>query len=357
MSFPPLNNTGLALSRELRDTLQNNNQSATGSAPEPKDRETAYSFSVRSQDNARVSNGQQSLYESNLQCWYDRMYRMVIRCPKGSETYQKMAQEFKERCLKDRVPEKALTERAIGEIRENTSTGAGSAAVRLHSLLSLMQYIYPTVGEDKKITIERAVTAALMGNANVDQFARSTKDANLPTQDDSLAAQESNGLALGGDAVASVGQNDVSHADDHLRKAEMIEQQVEQGQMQAEQAVVALQKLLDHAGEHLGRLQNNPQRKQEFDALEQRWNDCAQYTRQLQDQVQSSQGEPSPEQRLSEDGKIKMAKVQGDLGIKSQKEQGNMQLKVRSAAFRERLLDATSAAKINRNGAQPVGAR
>src|SRR5216117_2341081 len=76
--FPQLSNTGLALQKHLQDTLGGNNQSFTGEAPEPKDRETKYSFMLRSQDAARVSNGMQSLYESNYQQLQEKMYRLAI---------------------------------------------------------------------------------------------------------------------------------------------------------------------------------------------------------------------------------------------------------------------------------------
>ena len=61
MQFPPLATGGLALKKDLMETLNTINQSMVSGTPEPKDRETALSFSLRSQDQARVSNGMQSL--------------------------------------------------------------------------------------------------------------------------------------------------------------------------------------------------------------------------------------------------------------------------------------------------------
>src|SRR6266478_2328190 len=137
--FPPLQNGGLALQRHLQDTMNNNNQSAAGgSAPEPKDRETKYSFMLRSHDSARVSNGMQSLFESNLRDFYYKVYCRLIATPKGDLPYQRMAQMFRDRCMKKGVPKEALTERAIGDFKENTSTGAGSAAIRLQAIQLLL---------------------------------------------------------------------------------------------------------------------------------------------------------------------------------------------------------------------------
>ena len=60
---------------------------------------------ARDQDVARVSNGMQSWYESDLQQWHEKTLEALIATPKGEQPYQKMAEEFKERCRKsDRFP-------------------------------------------------------------------------------------------------------------------------------------------------------------------------------------------------------------------------------------------------------------
>jgi hypothetical protein len=353
IQFPPLANSGLALQKHLKDTLGENNQAMSGSTPEPRDRETKYSFQVRSHDAASVTNGMQSLYESNYQQFQDTMYRRAINTPKGDLPYQKMVQEFKDRCLKADVPKEALTERAIGQIRERTSSGAGSAAIRLQAIqLLLGSPVYMNAPEDKKIAIERYLVATTMGQVNVSRFARSVTDTDLPDQDTSLAMQESNGLSNGGEAILGVRQDDIKHAINHLQKAQQLMQMCEQGQEDPQHCLDALQRLLQHAGEHLARLQNNPVRKQEFDQLEAQWKEIAQYAKQLQGEIESQQGQPSPEQQLSEDGKIKMAKVQQDAQIKNRKTDADLALKFRKAAFTERISDAKTASQIARNGAR-----
>jgi hypothetical protein len=351
IQFPPLANSGLALQKHLKQTMEENNISMSGNTPEPKDRETKYSFQVRAHDSASVTNGMQSLYESNYQQFQETMYRRAIKTPKGDMPYQKMVEEFKEKCRKDGVPDEALTERAIGQIRERTSSGAGSAAIRLQAIqLLLGSPVYLNAPEDKKIAIERYLVATTMGQVNVSRFARSVTDSNLPNQDESLAMQESNGLSNGGEAIVSIQQDDIKHADNHLQKAQQIMQQVQQGQMDPQHALDALQRLLQHAGEHLARLQANPVRKQEFKQLEAQWKQVAQFTKQLANEVESQQGQPSPEQQLSEDGQIKMAKVQQDSEIKNKKADADLALKFRKAAFTERISDAKTAAAISRNG-------
>lgn len=349
--FPPLNNSGLALQRHLKDTMEGNNQSVVGGqAPDPKDRETKFSYMLRSHDSARVSNGMQSLYESNLQDFYEKTYRRLVTARNGSLPYQKMATEFKERCRKKGVPEAALKETGIGEIRQVTSTGAGSAAIRLQAIQLLLQSpVYANASDAKKITIERDLVAATTGGASVERYARSIKDAEPADIDQSFAAQENNGLAQGGDAVVGDGQNDMMHADSHLAKAQEIMDAVEQGQMQPEQALNALEKLLQHAGQHLAKMGGN-EKDPQFKKLADQWREVAKFVNQLRDQVENQQGQPSPEQQLSEQGMLAIRKDEMDNQRKTRKDDMEMQRRFRKDAFSERLSDAKTAAQIRRQG-------
>lgn len=356
--FPQLDNGPLALTRELRQTMENNNQSTIGSGvPEPKDRETAFSYSMRSHDQARVSNGLQSLYESNLQHFYDKMLRKVLDSGKGDSPYQKLSEEFKDRCRKDGVPDDALKSRAVAEVREVTSSGSGSAAARLQGLMTLMQYVFPNTSQDRQINIVRDITANAMGGAKVDRYAPSLTDNDLPTSDDSMAMVESSELSMGGDALMNGKQNHIKHGDNHLTKAEQIVQAVQQGAMEPERALTALQKLLNHAGEHLDQLQRNPMQKAAFEQLSQRWEEVAKFADQLKSEVEAKANEQPPEQQLSEDGKIKMAHVQLDAQVKDKKADADIARRFRKDAFSERLTDATTAASINRGRQKSNGSK
>jgi hypothetical protein len=353
--FPPLANSGLALQTHLKSTLENNNQSFTGNSPEPKDRETRYSYAQRSQDAAKVANGMQSLYESNYQCLQEKMYRLAIETPKGSLPYQEMAEQFRERCRKDGVPDVALTDRAIGMITENTSTGSGSAALRLQAFELLLQSpVYLNAPENKKITIERSLVAALLGNSNVDQFSRSEHDADIPDQDDSLAMVESDALALGGNAIVASVQDHVAHAQNHLAKGMELAQKCEAGQEDPQKCAVGLQSLLQHAGEHLAILQNNPVYKVVFKDLEQKWKELAQYLKVLQGELQSQNGQAPPQQQMSEKGQIDAAKMQMDDQRKDQKQQGNEQRAWRKLQFQEQVSTAKTASGIQRDNVKAV---
>jgi hypothetical protein len=345
--FPPLNNGPIALTQELKRTMESNNQSMIGSTPEPKDRETALSFSMRSHDKARVSNGLQSLYESNLQQFDERIVRMVLDTPKGDLPHQKMAEEFRERCRKDGVPEAALKSRAIAEVKENTSVGAGSAGTRLQALMTLMNVLFPNTTKDKQITILRDLTGASVGSAKVDRYAPSVEDTQIPNYDDSMAAVESSALAQGQDAVVSGNQDNGKHADSHLAKAEEIMQAVQNGEMDPKAALKGLMKLLDHAGQHLTEMQNNATRKAEFEQLSERWDEVAKFTAQLQKEIQSeADQQPATDADISRKDKVASADIQR----KDRVAEANIMRKFRQSSFSERLADAKTAANITRNG-------
>jgi hypothetical protein len=353
--FPPLANSGLALQQHLKSTLENNNQSFTGNSPEPKDRETRYSYQQRSQDAAKVANGMQSLYESNYQCLQDKMYRLCIKTPKGELPYQKMAQEFMDRCMAAGVPKVCLTERAIGMITEKTSTGAGSAALRLQALEMIMgSQVYLNAPEPKKIAIERATVAALMGNSNVDRFARSITDADIPDQDDSLAMVESDALSEGGQAIVASVQDHVTHAQNHLAKGMELAQKCEAGQEDPQKCAIGLTALLQHAGEHLSILQNNPVYKAVFQDLEQKWKELAQYLKTLQGELQSQNGQVPPQQQLSEEMQLKAQKMQGDMAIKQDKWATDKAIKIDKAGLNNRLATVKTTTGIQRDNAKTI---
>lgn len=333
--FQDLGQGPLALLQDLKGTLRENNESYMSGTPEPKDRETAQSFTMRSQDAAQVSKGTHGLYGSNLCDYYTRTLKMVIGASKmsGNQPYVVMAKEFRDRCRKQDVPDECFDH--VEEVREVTSTGAGSAAARIQALMTIMQYIYPVTSEDRKINIERDLTGTLVSGTKVDRYARSQNDNQLPDSDDSMIAVENNGLTQGGSAVVSPTQNHVQHSQGHLAKAMEIVQALQQGQIDPQQALASIQAIGQHVSQHLQQIQGNPGRKQEFEQLSQELNSLSAIADQLQNNLdeQANSQQPNPEEQISDNLKIGLAKVQSGHQIKSAALQSNIQLKrVKTAA-------------------------
>lgn len=317
LQFPPLAQGPIALLQDLKQTLSSNNESYMQGTPEPVDRETAQSFTMRSQNMGQVGKGVHSLYASNYQQLLDRMFRIASRASAavGNSYSAQLAKQFQDKCTEAGVPREAFQH--VYEVNEIFSTGAGSAAARIDALMTVMKFIYPTTSEARKINIERDLVATVVSSSKVDRYARSLDDNDLPNSDASLAVQENNGMAQDGDALVASTQDHVQHAQQHLQKAQEVATAALQGQADPAQALSIIQKFGQHIAQHLQILQQNPMRKAEFDALHQQWLALSQIADKLQQQVQQAQQAQArapqvPQETISDNLKIGMAKVQAD---------------------------------------------
>lgn len=361
MQFPPLGNGPLALTQELQRSIDSNNQTYLNSTPEPKDRETALSFSMRAQDSAQVSKGTHSLYYRSVTRFHTKILRAAVKETSSTEPWAVLQREFRQQCIKDGVPAEAFSH--IAEVEAKRSLGAGSAAARLQGLMQLWGTIYQVTTEDRKIAIERDITTAIVGYAETDRYARNAKDNDLPDSDTSMAVQENNGMAQGGAAEMAPVQNHVEHLTKHLQKAQEIVQAIDQGQMEPAQGLAIIQKFGQHCAQHLQQLQGNPMRKQEFEQLHQEWLALSNIADQLQQQVDEQQGRQHPQEQISDNLKIGLAKVQANAQLGEQKFQHKAKLdeakfqtttalKFREAAVNHRLLVAKAAPDNRRNGSK-----
>lgn len=331
LQFPPLAQGPLALLDHLQTTLRENNESYMPGTPEPVDRETAQSFSMRSQNQGQVSKGVHSLYGSNYQQLLAKMFSIASKkeATMGNSQSAKLAKEFHDRCAKDGVPPDALQN--VYEINEVLSTGAGSAAARIDALMTIFRLIYPTTTEQRKINIERDLTATLVSSSKVDRYARSHEDNNLPDEDASLAVVENNGLSSGGDALVSSQQDHVEHLTYHEQKAQEIVQAVMSGQMDPEQGLAVIQKFGAHMADHLKFLQQNPMRKAEFDAFYKQWVALSVIADKLTQQIAASQAakpQRPPQEQISDERAVGLAKVgvQREIGMAKVASQGRIDL-------------------------------
>lgn len=334
--YPPLDNGPLALSRELGQTMRSNNRgSMGGSVVEQQDRMTAEEYAMRQQDANRLSNGSVSLQRSNLRKLYQKMLFAAVEDSQSEQPWAKMAREFRKRLADKGVPKAAL--KRIAEVRAKVNAGKGSASAQLHSLMTLMQTVYPATSDDRKIAIERDITAALFGYSNVDRYARSVNDNDMPDSDDSFIVLENDALSQGGKALAAPKQNQVQHLEGHLSLAQEIVLAVQQGQMDPQQAYAAIFAIGTHCSEHLKFLQGNPMEKEKFGQLYNQWQALSRIADKLKSDIESAaEGQP-PEEKISDNLKIGMMKVQADSQVKMAKAEADMQLKMRKQSFTERM--------------------
>jgi hypothetical protein len=340
--YPPLDNGPLALSRELGQTMRGNNRGQMGgSVVEQQDRMTAEEYAMRQQDANRLSNGSVSLQRSNLRKLYQKMLFAACEDSQSEQPWAKMAREFRKRLADKGVPKAAL--KRIAEVRAKVNAGKGSASAQLHSLMTLMQTVYPATSDDRKIAIERDITAALFGYSNVDRYARSVNDNDMPDSDDSFIVLENDALQGGGKALAAPKQNQVQHLEGHMSLAQEIVQAVQDGQMDPQQAYAAVFAIGTHCAEHLKFLQGNPMEKEKFGQLYNQWQALSRIADKLKADIESAADGQPPEEKISDNLKIGMMKVQADSQVKMAKADADMQLKMRKQSFTERM----NAVKLN----------
>jgi hypothetical protein len=334
--YPPLDNGPLALSRELSDTMRRNNRAGMGGQqPEQVDRGTAEEYAMRQMDANRLNNGSVAAQRQQLRKFYQKMLFAACKESSGDADWAIAAREFRERMFKKGVPKEAL--KHISEVRAKTNAGKGSASAQMHNLMTLMQTVYPVTSEDRKVAIERDIVATLFGYSNVDRYARSVDDNELPDGDDSIIALENDALSSGGNAVAAPRQDAVKHLQGHLANAAQIVQAAQQGQIDPQQAYPAIHATGDHCGQHLKFLQSNPQKKQEFAQLYQQWQALGGIADKMKADIESAaQGSP-PEEKVSDGLKIGLAKVQSDHQIKTAKAQADEARKMQAQNFKMRM--------------------
>jgi hypothetical protein len=333
--YPPLDNGPLALSRELGQTMRSNNRgSMGGSVVEQQDRMTAEEYAMRQQDANRLSNGSVSLQRSNLRKTYQKMLFAALKPTSSNAPWAKMAREFQERLVKKGVPRAAFGR--IDEVRAKVNAGKGSASAQLHSLMTLMQTVYPATSDDRKVAIERDITAALFGYSNVDRYARSVNDNDMPDSDDSFIVLENDALSKGGKALAAPKQNQIQHLEGHLSMAQEIVQAVQQGQMDPREAYAAIFAIGIHCSEHLKFLQGNPMEKEKFGQLYNQWQALSRIADKLKSDIESAEEATPPEQQISENERIGLAKIESDERVKTKKVDLDAARKMRQLQFNER---------------------
>lgn len=317
-NWPDLNQGPLAFSRELKQEMLANNQTAIPQEPERSDRQTGMEYMSRSQNISQVASGRSNFYYRNLTRYYAHILKTACKNTTGSSTSAILSKQFMEACYRDGVPKEAFDH--IVELDAERSVGRGSAASRQQALTALFQFVYPKASQEKQINLEQDFAASVTSYQQADQYARSHEDANIPNSDESLASLENQIMEHGGKALAGDGQNHILHLDSHTQDAEGLQQQCEQnGEQDAEQCFHALISFVSHNQQHLQFLEGDKLDEQQVNDFEQRTNLLAQYAKHLGAILQTQQDQTPPEQQLSEDAQIKTAKLHMDNQLKTSK--------------------------------------
>ncbi len=353
IQFPDLDKGPLALLDNLKREMQDNNRGIASSHEiEQQDRMTGQEYAMRAQDINHLQTSSVNMQKSHLDSFYNRILRLVCKSTPSKAEYAVIAKEFRDRCMAQGVPEDAFKSLANGkgEIRAVLAYGKGSSSARTNAYMSLFQSpVYSTTSDDRKIAIERGYVASMLGYGAVERYCRSDEDNELPDGDDSFAVQENNALAAGGDALAAPRQNQTDHLQIHFGKVGEIVQASQEGQMDPQTAYAAVNAFGVHIKQHLDFLRQNPLAKMEYQQFYNQWQALSRIADKLRADIESAAEATPPEQQVSEDYQLGMAKVAANERVAMTKVQGSTALKFRQQATREMMERQKLAAQQERD--------
>ena len=166
------------------------------------------------------------------------------------------------------------------------------------------------------------------------------------------ATQENGSMRVGNVVVVTDTQNDVVHAGVHMASVAEGIASLQQGGNPQEILVYAMA-VLEHTGEHLARLANDPIRQGEFQQLSQRFEILQQQMQELGSLVEQSgameQGQQEAQQiqqGMDPKVQIKQAEAQQKMTIQQQRAQNEMELSRARTENQMRLQDAPTANTI-----------
>lgn len=350
LQFPDLNQGPLALKNDLEQTLVRQNGSGPGQI-EQKDRMTQGEYAMRAQDVNHLSTASEVMQRSHLDSFYSRIMKLVCTPSGTNQSWARMAKEFRERLEKKGVPQEIL--KLIGEVKAVVSYGKGSSSARSNGILQLMQTpVYLNTSEDRRIQIDRQLTASLLGQEAAEEFCRSNEDNDIPSSGQSFAVQENNALENGGQALAEPRQDQVAHLEVHLSKAAEIVELYQAGQIEPQQAYGAIMAFGQHIKQHLDFLAQNPIFKSEYQKFFNGWQQLSRIADKMGADLESAAEATPPEQQVSEKLQIGLAQVEANQQVAVAKTQGKMALDVQKQAFKERLEMQRLASSTQRENAK-----
>jgi len=335
LKFQDLSNGPLALNDSLNRMMIQNNRGSS-SEIEQRDRMTGQEYSMRAQDANHLSTGSEALQRAHLSKFYARIMKLVCAPSASRHAWAVMAKEFRDRCEKRGVPPEIL--KLIVEVKAVTAYGKGSASARIQSYLQAFQTpAYSNMSDDRRGQMDRDYFASAFGQRGAEEYARSVEDQDIPNSDESVAVLENNALVAGGEALAAARQDQSAHLKIHFSKIGQIVQAYQQGQAEDQPTMVAVSAFAPHIEQHLQFLSENPMKKQEYKEYYNYWQELVRIQNKIQADLESAAEATPPEQQVSEEFQIGMAKVQANERVAMAKAQGSTALKFRQQAVRERM--------------------
>jgi hypothetical protein len=214
--------------------------------------------------------------------------------------------------------------------------GNGSAIMRQTTLASLTPYsaMWPESGQ---ANFHDDVIAAYTNQTKVERYNPKAARMNQPTDQHNLAMLENAAMRTGAQVIWTPTQNNLIHAEVHLKASADAAASLQQGADPA--AVLAfMENVGPHIGQHLQALSQDPSHQRQFKALEGEFKHLGQVADQLHGQVQKMMQQRQEEQQKIQqanaiaqgtdgDTAIKIAETKAKIGMATAKGQQAMQMK------------------------------
>ncbi len=343
----------LEFSRSMEQTLMNNTGTYRENLSGTVER-TAKEVTINSMDQAKLTKSAHNRFYRSKDRQYAEMWRRMTNPNlKSYHPGAKEALEFQDRCYKlcDKMGVKHEALQMVRNIRATRAIGLGSPAMRMDIANDLMQpTIYDRLLPVGQNNAMRAWLSTRLSHSNIDSFAPSLSQGERVTDDEWAATIENNELDRGGKVIITPRQDPVVHLNVHVGSMEEDAQAFQQGA----DAVETFHKLEfkgAHSYLHMESLIDNPMKHQQAKAFGERLRVLANLQDQLQQNIEEAQQANPPQQQPSPE----MAKVQGTLQLKSQKQQADLQLKQQKLrdelALKQQQQNADIALKAHSTGA------
>jgi hypothetical protein len=281
--------------------------------------------------------------------WIEEVWRRAVAdLPSSNRPGIKAAKEFQKCCTEKGVPLEVLRKKPYTLHLERT-LGSGSPQARQQALAALTPML-PEMGPRGRRKFFQLTTSAYGGYRLVDQLWPKDDLLELPTTNTWMAEQE-NGYMRddGAEPTITDGQDSRVHVKSHVMAMIAGLQAAEQGGDPVH-TLTFIPVALAHTQKHLLHLPKEEQTGwlHQLAKIQQAYQQLATQYQKAQEQQAKLQQQ---QQQLSFEQKLAMSKLQGEMGIKQEKNAAQMQQRQEGHQQKQALADASTSAEIQRQTA------
>lgn len=319
----------LAVKRDLQNILQSNTGQYRERVSAENQEPTLGQAQLNAADQAKLNKGAMDRYMKSL----DRMYREMVRRSFHSDLTKddpggKEAHEMRERITERGVPPEAIEWKNICKVKAVRTVGYGSANMKTQISNEIVQML-PTMDERCRNTALRMWASARGGQTLADDLYPKYDEPQLSDDHVALATLENNALRqMGGQVVVTPIQDDVIHFQIHFQDAAEHVEQMKQGQAEPMQVLIHLHSVGPHLAKHLQDVEGDETRKTQVKGMNEAIESLGAIADQLKQQIEEADASQQAQEPQIDPKLIAMlAKVKGELEIKTAVAQHNMGLK------------------------------